>query len=80
MIHVQIGNLRISGDSQEDLDAGLGHLGEHITDKQMADIAKVTFKTIRNWRADPHFPRPPGGRLTRAQFLAFLYRALPPHS
>lgn len=74
---IEIGTVKLHLQSAEDMRAGLGWLGESLTNGEMADLAAVSERTVRRWRANPAFPRPVSKHVTRQAFLQFLFAVHP---
>ena len=74
MIRVTIGAMTVEASTQAELDATLGTLSATLGDKEMAALADVSERTVRRWKSHPNFPHSASGKVTRVDFLAFLYR------
>ena len=77
MIRVTIGAMTVQADTQAELDTALGCLSATLGDKEMAALADVSERTVRRWKSSPQFPRPKSGKITRSDFLAFLFNIFP---
>ena len=71
-IRVDVSGFELSG-SPEAINEFLAGASAALSDKEMADFAGVSERTIRRWRQDPRFPESIAGGSTRLSFLRYLW-------
>jgi hypothetical protein len=76
-VTLEIGSVRLNFDSDTDLTRMMGDLAHSMTDKEMCALADVSERTLTRWKLSPSFPRSVSGRITRLQFLEYLFRQKP---